>query len=125
VYISTGGLAISGHHCHGQMVSISFFGVASDCYGNKVAAPCEGETEKPFCKKGCCEDSMEFFKSDSGLDVLPLDHVDIKLPHLAAVILTLEIVVSKIEVFHNIPFHLLKPPPVEKDILLMYQVFLC
>lgn len=120
VLLSTTGLTLSEHHCKKEMESA------------KAAAQSEGTAQEGVtcsgdggCEKGCCSNDYEYFQSDQDKQVQNFEFKQLKQPELLATIL----VVFNIQLpFSNTAqsdFETYRPPIVRKDILTLFQTFLC
>lgn len=110
--ISTMGVSVNKHYCHGHLIGVTVLGTPSGC--------CDGKVKMP---KGCCEDEVDFhqveddFVSTSFLldgsiyfAVLPLA-VDFAEPDLS-------------EGFQQPEYLNYKPPLLHPDVQVWVQTFL-
>lgn len=131
--ISSIGVSVDVHYCQGQIKSVAFFGKAKSCHDNKVKQTChhskmarsnENDKKNDSNKKDdCCHNDKHTFEK-SNVDAPNPEFSNLtntQLKFVATYFVTLS------ERYHNKivqnNYREYKPPLVERDILVFYQVF--
>ena len=119
------GIAYGQHFCGGHLMNsmLTFSEAALDCGMEKTPATCEKETSKPdLHEKNCCDTEMHQVQTD---DNFSAPHFQLEL-HKNFIVAFVSVFVfdpfeatfSRTETIHYFP------PPIDKDVQVLYQVFL-
>jgi hypothetical protein len=121
VLLSTTGLRVSEHFCQKEKQASSIFQLKSCCAKD---APCQNICEQED-GKNCCETHAEYFQSDQDKQVQNFEFKQLKQPEIIAALLVVFDI--KLPVLENAPakFSTYRPPIVRRDILTLFQTFLC
>lgn len=128
ILISSIGGSVDVHYCQGQIKSIAFFGKAKSCHDNEIKQTCHhskksDKSNNSNKKENCCHNDKHTIEK-SNLDApnpefSNLDNFQLKF--------VATYFVSLSERYHNKivlnNYREYKPPLVESDILVFYQVF--
>jgi len=122
---STTGLKVSFHYCEDAFSGFAIFKEASSCHTNTTSC----NSAKSCCKSSsdkedCCDTDTEIFKQDIEKINVPVEFTDISFP-LA--------LLDKPQTFtnwnllkkSNTKFQYYRPPPLIKDIPVLFETFRC
>lgn len=122
--ISSTGFTVSSHRCGGHLVSVALFAEATNCYGDTVeATSCERtELTTSNCKRGCCQDSKDYFKADIDEQQTVFDY-QLSLPQVTVtqrefLPLLMPVTAQVAVIFPPFP-----PPDIIRDIAVFFQIF--
>ena len=121
---STTGLKVSFHYCEDAFSGLAIFKEASSCHDE--LATCH--TAKTCCSssesKDCCETDTEFFKQDIEKYNVQVELTDIDIP-LAIVATPSSFTNWNLLKKSNSKFQYYRPPPLVKDIPVLFETFRC
>lgn len=127
VFISTTGFTLSQHYCRNELQGVGFFAPKEHCQHSKMAPCCKDHQgcalhqEKE--QKGCCHNTLKYFKLEQVKEFLPLGFKIVKKPAILFVIQTVP-TLSRPTASSFLPFYqLFKPPIVCDDLLIRLQTF--
>lgn len=122
--ISTTGFTISSHRCGGHLVSVAILGEATNCYGGTTQmAVCKRTEQTAFdCKKGCCQDSKDYFKADIDEQQTVFSY-QVKLPQIAFVQRNFLPLLMPASTRVSTIFPPFPPPDINRNIAVFFQIF--
>lgn len=139
MFFSSAGLAVDFHYCQGKLKTLGIFQDAKSCH-ELVAntshchmaekSSCHKKAMKSSCSKdkgskGCCDNEKVFILLDA--DYGAAEYVSLN-------IVQVQFVAAFITIFYHLfletdssrsHFNNYKPPPLDRDILVLVQSFLC
>lgn len=121
---STTGLTVSLHYCEDALSGIALFKEASSCHD--VASSCS--TKEACCtsnstEKDCCDTDTEFFKQDIEKINTNIELSDIEYP--IAIQNSPISFTNWTQIKSNSKFQYYRPPPLVKDITVLFETFRC
>lgn len=122
---STTGLTVSFHYCEDMLSGLAIFKEASSCHSNNSTCG----TAKSCCKSSsekddCCETDTEFFKKYIEKIHCEVELSDIEFP-MAVVDTPQSFTNWKLLKKSNTNFQYYRPPPLLKDIPVLFETFRC
>lgn len=105
VFLTSSGFVLGKHHCKMKAANASF------------------SCAEMGCQKGCCSTEFQYFKLDQDQQISNLDMNQLKTPEVFAAILTIFQIDFPSKNTLSSKFQTYKPPIVESDISVLFQVF--
>ena len=122
ISVSTTGLAINKHYCGGKEKAKSVFFEADKCVNEATKTCKEHVDELEWNRKSCCEDRASFVKQVLNIDLnIDSENNDISIEgFILPAQDNVDFSIQKIK----IEGYVYRPPPITKDINILFQVFL-
>ena len=128
IFVSSTGFTLNSHFCQNTLQSVAIFLSPQNCH--ERAAHCAMSTSKSCCSKtknacskDCCEDKSQFIKADIDFTPFAADDFQIDLPDLLPSPLSIHFETTLIDKL--IRFNNYIPPPLIRNLPLLFQSFLC
>ena len=122
---STTGLTVSFHYCEDALSGLAIFKEATSCHDERstchaTKACCQSSNES----KDCCDTDTEFFKQDIEKYNTQVEQVDINFPR--AILESPNTFTDWTQLKRtNTKFQFYRPPPLIKDIPVLFETFRC
>lgn len=122
---STTGLTVSFHYCEDALSGLAIFKEASSCHTEDSSC----QSSKSCCKASndkddCCETDTEFFKKHIDKINVEVELTDIVFP-MAVVDAPQQFINWNLLKKSNSKFQYYRPPPLLKDIPVLFETFRC
>jgi len=132
IFVSSTGFTLNSHFCQNTLQSVAIFLIPENCH--ERAAHCAMNAAKSCCSKNkntcsdsedkdCCEDKSEFIKADIDFIVFTID--DFQIDFVALLPHSISIHSETILTDRLIRFNTYIPPPLIRNLPLLFQSFLC
>jgi len=128
IFVSSAGFTLNSHFCQNTLQSVAIFLTPQNCH--ERAAHCAMNVtknccskKKNSCSKDCCEDKSQFIKADIDFAPFVVSDFQIDLPSLFPSPISIHfetILRHKLIRFKNYI-----PPPLIRNIPVLFQSFLC
>ena len=132
IFVSSAGFTLNSHFCQNTLQSVAIFFTPENCH--ERAMHCAMNAAKSCCSKkknscsesedkDCCEDKSQFVKAD--IDFTPFVADEFQIDLLVLLPATISIHFETIFTEKLIRFKNYIPPPLIKNLPVLFQSFLC
>lgn len=124
MFLTSTGFSVDMHHCNGEFKSFSLFGKAKSCHSD-AKITCPHHKNMTAEKKDCCTNQTHTFRADR--DLQQAQTVDFTLTGPLQNFVTTYILTfrkSQITSDENPVFARYRPPPLRRNIPVLFQSFL-
>jgi len=134
IFVSSVGFTLNSHFCQNTLQSVAIFFVPENCH-DRAASHCAMAATKSCCSKkktsceasedkDCCKDTSQFAKADIDFTPFTMNDFQLNLPVFAH-ISPISHAIKTILTDQLIRFNSYIPPPLIRNLPLLFQSFLC